>query len=89
MHLANQSEIAELLTEFITIEILEDETDVELDDNLLMDLDLDSLSMLRIVGILEAQYTIKISPIYFTIEHFKSIRTISTFVAGLLQNEAM
>lgn len=85
---AIQDEIAKKVHEFLIEEVIEDadEDDFELgfDENLLTDVGIDSMGMLRMVGFIESEYDISISPAFFTIENFKSVATISVFVSTLI-----
>jgi acyl carrier protein len=83
------SEIALKIHEFLVEEVLEDE-DEELgyEDNLLTEVGVDSMGMLRLVGFIESEYDTKISPAFFTIENFKSVTAVSVFVETLLGEAA-
>lgn len=78
-----QQDIATTIHRFLLDEVLEQEQGLALDDNLLMDIGVDSMGMLRLVGFIEAEYSLKIEPQYFTIEYFKDINAISAFVFNL------
>ena len=75
--------IAGKLVQFVEQEILEEEG-VDCDANLLMELGVDSMGMLQLVGFIEAEYQLKISPVHFTIENFRSINVLSEFVGRLV-----
>lgn len=77
--------ISQSICEFLCEEVLQEDIELDLDDNLLTELDIDSLGMLRLVGFVEAEYQIKIPPTFFTIEHFKSINTVSSLTFNILQ----
>ena len=77
--------ISQSICEFLCEEILQEDIELDLDDNLLTELDIDSLGMLRLVGFVESEYQIKIPPTYFTIEHFRSINTVSYLTHNILQ----
>jgi len=77
-------EIAQTLTHYLSQEILEQTEPVNGEENLLMELGVDSLGMLRLVGFIESYYNLTISPIYFTIENFRNINVITSFVTNLL-----
>ena len=81
------SDIAAALSHFICTDILDQQEELGADDNLLMDVGVDSLGMLRVVGYLETQYQIKISPVYFTIENFRSVNAISRFISTLIAEQ--
>lgn len=84
MPLDETSLIAKIIAEYISEEILEDDITLDFDDNLLSDVGVDSLGMLRLVGFIESHYSLKISPTYFTIDNFRSINAISRFTQSLL-----
>lgn len=79
--------IAQQVYDFLIDDIIEDVEDLDFNSNLLTEMDVDSVGMLRVVNFLENEYDITISPIYFTIENFQHITAISVFVATLIQNE--
>jgi acyl carrier protein len=76
-------EIALRLQQFVAEEILADGSIVDPEQNLLGEGVVDSLGMLRLVSFIELSYELKISPVQFTIQNFRSISVISSFVAGL------
>ena len=83
-----RNEIALNIHEFLIEEVIEDE-DEELDyeDNLLTEVGVDSMGMLRLVGFIESHFTVKISPTFFTIDNFKNITSLSLFVERLIQEQ--
>ena len=83
-----RSEIALAIHEFLVEEVIEDE-DEELgyEDNLLTEVGVDSMGMLRLVGFIESLYDLKISPAFFTIENFKNVNAVSIFVESLIQEQ--
>ena len=85
---ATAGEIAELLTRFVTEEILADGSTVDPEQNLLGEGVVDSLGMFRLVGFIEASYEIKISPAQFIIQNFRRIAVISIFVSERLNTAA-
>jgi acyl carrier protein len=78
--------ISQSICEFLCEEILQEDIELDLDDNLLTELDIDSLGMLRLVGFVESEYQIKIPPIFFTIENFRSINTVSFLTHNILRD---
>ena len=78
--------ISQSICEFLCEEILQEDIELDLDDNLLTELDIDSLGMLRLVGFIESEYQIKIPPTFFTIENFRSINTVSNLTLNILQD---
>jgi acyl carrier protein len=79
------SSIGQNISDFLCEEVLQEDIELDFDDNLLTELDIDSLGMLRLVGFIEAEYQLKIPPTFFTIEHFKSINTVSSLTFQILQ----
>lgn len=82
-------EISESLVAFISDNILADGTRIDVEQNLLSDGMVDSLGMLRLVGYIETSYEMKIPPDQFTIQNFRNIDSISTYVNQLLSNKEM
>ena len=78
-------DIKDALTQFISSELLEDEDLIGADENLLADGVIDSLSMLRLIGFIEASFNIKVPPEHFTIEHFRTIAVLSHYVESVLR----
>ena len=78
--------ISQTISDFLCEEVLQEDIELDFDDNLLTELDIDSLGMLRLVGFVESEYQIKIPPTFFTIEHFKSINTVSSLTRKFLQD---
>lgn len=80
-----RSEIALKIHEFLVEEVIEDEDDeLGYEDNLLTEVGVDSMGMLRLVGFIESEFETKVSPAFFTIENFRSVTTLSIFVETLL-----
>lgn len=73
----------ETIRDFILAEILEDES-VTLgdDEDLLLSEVLDSLSVTRLIGYLEAETGLEIPPEDVTLEHFQTLRCIGDYLAG-------
>jgi acyl carrier protein len=81
----SRSEIAMKIHEFLVEEVIEDEDDeLGYEDNLLTEVGVDSMGMLRLVGFIESEFETKVSPAFFTIENFRSVTTLSIFVETLL-----
>lgn len=80
----NDTDIRRALTKFISSELLSPATMVSDDEMLLNDGVVDSLGMIRLVGFIEESYEIDIPPQHLTIENFKSINTISDYLARQL-----
>jgi acyl carrier protein len=72
----------DLLTVFISTELLKGRTTTMLapTDDLLLSGLLDSLSVLRLIGHIEAQLGVHIPPQDVTIEHFGSIQAIAEYL---------
>jgi acyl carrier protein len=85
MEVIEITSISQNISVFLCEEILQEDLELDYDDNLLTELEIDSLGMLRLVGFVEAEYQLKIPPTYFTIEHFRSINTLSRLTQTLLQ----
>lgn len=86
MSVTNRS-VALKIHEFLVEEVIEDDEVLNYEDNLLTEVGVDSMGMLRLVGFIESEFDLKISPAFFTIENFKSITTIVVFVISLLQEQ--
>ena len=80
--LAKQVIIDDLLT-YINEELYEDGTTVDVDDDLLLDIGMDSLSLMLMVGFIESQFELSIEPAQITITHFRSVDIISDFLLSL------
>ncbi|MDC0601773.1 phosphopantetheine-binding protein [Aliiglaciecola sp.] len=80
--LAKQAIIDDLLT-YINEELYEDGTTVDVDDDLLLDIGMDSLSLMLMVGFIESQFELSIEPAQITITHFRSVDIISDFLLSL------
>ena len=52
------------------------------DENLLADGMVSSLGMLRLVAFIEASYDIKVPPGDFTIENFRTLEALVTYLSG-------
>ncbi|MGI9319987.1 MAG: acyl carrier protein [Thiogranum sp.] len=77
-------DIAQLLGDHISREILGTGNPVDREQNLLLDGAVDSLGMLKLVAFIEMTYDIKVPPEQFTIENFRSVNVISNYVSSLL-----
>ena len=82
----NPDLIRQSILNYINEELYEDGTVVESDDDLLLDVGMDSLSLLMLVGFIEEQYSISISPADITITNFRSVDVISNFLVPLITN---
>lgn len=72
------------ILDYINNELYEDGTVVESDDDLLLDIGMDSLSLVMLVGFIEAEYSINISPAHITITNFRSVDIMSEFLVALV-----
>ena len=70
------------LKSYIEIELLNGKIDIETGDNLLVDGMVDSIAMLRLVNYIEELLDIKIAHDDLIIENFRSIQTITKYLAG-------
>ena len=73
--------IREALRQYVSEELLEEEAPVEDDENLLADGMVDSLGMLRLVAFIEESYGVRVPPQDFTIENFRTIETLDTYLS--------
>ena len=80
----NADLIRQCVLDYINNELYEDGTVVAADDDLLLDIGMDSLSLLMLVGFIEAEYSINISPAQITITNFRSVNIISEFLVDLI-----
>lgn len=80
----NADSVRQCILDYINNELYEDGTVVESDDDLLIDIGMDSLSLLMLVGFIEAEYSISISPANITITNFRSVDIISDFLVTLI-----
>lgn len=80
MTVASASDIAKTIQNYINTELYEDGTFVEEDDDLLIDIGMDSLSLLLLVAFLEKEFELDISPALITIKNFRSVEIISQFL---------
>lgn len=72
----------ESLIQFISKEILNNGNQIDAEDNLLMDGMIDSMGMLRLVTFIEEEYNLKIPYEDLTIENFRSVTVISSYLAN-------
>lgn len=77
-------QFATRIQQFIAEEILRDDRLLDLDEVLLADGLVNSLGMMRLVGYLENEFEVSVALEQFTIENFRSIRTISEFVTTMI-----
>lgn len=71
------------LLNYINEELYEDGTHVEVDDDLLIDIGMDSLSLMLMVGFIESEFSVSIEPAQITITNFRSVDIISDFLISL------
>lgn len=83
----DSNDIADKIIQFLLEEVIEDETELDVEDNLLTEVGVDSLGMMRLIGFIEHQFTVKVSPAAFTINNFKNVATISHFVENLIKEQ--
>ena len=81
--------IKDALRQYIGEELLEDETPVADDENLLADGMVSSLGMLRLVAFIEASYGIQVPPGDFTIENFRTLEALDTYLSGKVEQQAV
>ena len=74
--------ITEQLLEFITEELVDDQTEVGADTELLLSGMVDSLGVLQIVGFLEAELDITIDPGDVLLENFQSVAAMRAFLGS-------
>ena len=77
-------ELREALREYIAEELLDDDAPVADDDNLLADGMVSSLGMLRLVGFIEASWGVTVPPEDFTIEHFRTVAALDSYLTARL-----
>ncbi|MFT6269797.1 MAG: acyl carrier protein [Alphaproteobacteria bacterium] len=82
-----RSNIALEIHEYLVEEVIEDDYELDYEDNLLTEVGVDSMGMLRLVGFIESQFELKVSPAYFTIDNFKNVTAVSVFVETLIQEQ--
>jgi acyl carrier protein len=87
MTVINPLDIQTTLLSFINDELYEDGTEVDLHDDLLLEIEMDSLTLLRLIGFIEKEFAISINPAQVTIVNFKTVEIISQFLANLLAQE--
>lgn len=73
-------EIREVIREYISKELLEDDEPLGDDENLLADGMVDSLGMLRLVAFIEESHGIRVPPEDFTIENFRTIDALDDYL---------
>lgn len=77
--------IAEVLTRFVTEELLEEDEPVKGDADLLAEGMVDSLGMMRLVAFIEQSFGYKVPPRDLTIENFRTIAVLSDYLKQSLQ----
>ena len=65
------------LIRFVSDELLEGSQEIRPGQNLLAD----SLGMVRLVGFVEEAFGIRVPPVDFTIENFRSVDTLTAYLA--------
>ena len=80
----NVDTIRQSILDYVNNELYEDGTEVEADDDLLIDIGMDSLSLLMLIGFIESEYSISISPALITITNFRSVDIMSEFLWTLI-----
>lgn len=76
--------IVDTLGQYLSRDILGDGQPIDPEQNLLLDGAVDSLGMLKLVAFIESHYQVKVPPEHFTIENFRNLRVIGSYVRGLL-----
>ena len=74
--------IRDAVRQYICEELLDDELPVEDDESLLADGMVSSLGMLRLVAFIDESYGITVPPEDFTIENFRTIKTLDAYLSG-------
>ncbi len=74
------TEIEATLVRYISEEILEFDEPISRVENLLADDMIDSLGMLRLVAYIEATFDKKIPPADFTIENFRNVEALVSYL---------
>lgn len=75
-------DIRKTITDFVCSELLDDDEPIGADDNLLADGMIDSLGMLRLVSFIEDTFGYKVPPEHFTINHFRTLDAIDTYLSS-------
>lgn len=84
----NVQNLKQIITEFIAEELLSSDSMVDDDEMLLSDGVVDSLGMIRLVSFIEESFDIEIPPQDLTIQHFRSINTISAYLSDQISPSA-
>lgn len=73
---------AERLTQFITVELLNDRDQPTLDgdDNLLTSGLIDSLAIIRLINFIEDEFDVDVMPEDVTIENFQTVNVIAAYL---------
>lgn len=70
-----------VIAEFVASDLLgTDMGAVDVDQNLLTTGQVDSIGMMRLVAFVEEQFNLSIPPEDFTIENFKSVNTVASYI---------
>lgn len=83
-------DLKDAIRTYIGEELLEDETPIGDDENLLADGMVDSIGMLRLIGFIEASYGVRVPLEDITIENFRTIESLDGYlrnVAGVTDHE--
>ena len=77
----------DLLREFIVEDLLADEFPIGLDDNLLADGMIDSLSVVRLVAFIEDEFGHTVPPDDITIDHFGTVNQLADYLESQPSDE--
>jgi len=75
----------QLLTDYISQELLGGHEGLEENDNLLASGMLDSLGMLRLMGYIQEELGVQVPPEDFTIDNFRTVRAMSEYLNGRIK----
>ena len=79
--------IREVLRQYISDELIDDEEPLEDDENLLADGMVDSLGMLRLVAFIEDSYEIRVPPEDFIIDNFRTVAVLDSYLSRKLDKQ--
>ena len=74
------------LQAYVSEEILELDELVDVDENLLADGMVDSLGMLRLVGFIEATWSVRVPPEDFIVANFRTIEALEQYLQRLVDD---
>lgn len=80
--------IAQTIKGYINNELFEDGTIVEVDDDLLLDIGMDSISLLMLISFIENEYEIEIPPGQITIINFRTVTVMSNFLVEKINKKS-